>query len=70
MAKILLVRASTGQFYLQVDRPNQWGFSLVNKNGCESPGGLDFAPLTWKSTARPLPRWATEWAAQDQDPWD
>ena len=60
--KIKLVRFTMGnrkgRYCLQIDRNNQWGFSLIAEDGFESPGGFDFGNSAFVVSDRKWPRWA------------
>lgn len=62
--KAKLVRREDGQYLIQVDRPNQWGFSLINRRGDEFPGGFGVASSWSLSSLKTWPKWAQE-VAQD-----
>ena len=47
-----------GRYHLQIDRKNQWRFSLISEDGFESPGGFDFGNSSWVVSTRKWPRWA------------
>ena len=49
-----------GKYFLQVARPNQWGFSLVDHNGREDAGGFATFGSEWTISRRAWPLWAAE----------